>query len=597
MSDLGELQAKLASADDVNEELAIVAALRRLPAAAFEGGGFVPSRLAVLTGYTSAWLTELTFGHALARGVRLETKETLYGLYEQALFSRDPELIAFRPSVVYLCVGAEHLVLDSVESELARWQRAWETARSLFECDVILNTFVEPSPRVFGNAELKIADSRGRQIAELNLALARTSPPYVHLHDVNGLALELGRKNAFDPKWFTLAKLPANLSCLPAYARSLAAVLAAIHGRSKKGIVLDLDGTLWGGVVGDDGVDGIRIGADTAEGESFTRFQRYLKALGERGIFLTVCSKNEEAIARAAFERPDMVLKLSDFSAFLASWGSKDAGIRRIATMLNVLPESLVFVDDSPAERELVRQRLPEVTVIELPNDPNGYSAALAEGRHFETVHVSNEDRLRAKSHDAEQGRAALEHATGSYDEFLRGLRMEATIRPWTADEVPRVVQLLGKTNQFNLTSQRWSDAQIRGRLGNPEFLSLCLSLRDRFGDHGLVSVLVARCSGDECQLENWVMSCRVFKRGVEAVLFAEVCQELRARGIRAVVGTLVPTSRNGYVKDLFSSLGFSLLHTEPSGVTSWRYEFEPERARAGVASPILVNGKGNQLG
>lgn len=589
MADLRELQARLASATDVDEELAIASELRRLPAEAFERCAH--GRLAVLTGYTSKWLTDLVFGHALARGVHLETKETLYGLYEQALFARDPELVAFRPNVVYFCVGAEHLVLDSVAAEVERWRRAWEMARSLFDCDVILNTFVEPAPRVYGNAELKIEGSRGRRVAELNLALAAAAPPYVHLHDVNALALEHGRAKMFDQKWFTLAKLPASMASLPDYARSLSAVLAAVHGRSKKGIVLDLDGTLWGGVVGDDGIDGIRIGGDTAEGEAFTRFQRYLKALAERGVFLAVCSKNEDAIARAAFERREMPLRLADFSAFSAAWGTKDRCVLEIAKSLNVLPESLVFVDDSPAERELLRQRLPEVTVVELPADPTLYPAALAAGRYFETVAITKEDRLRAKGGEAELARAALERDATSYDEYLASLRMEASIRPWNDEEVARVVQLVGKTNQFNLTGVRFTDAQMRSRVDNPEFLSLCLSLRDRFGDHGLVSVLAGRCADGVCELENWVMSCRVFKRGVEAVMFGEACRELHARGIRSVLGKLVVTERNGYVKDLFPSLGFTQTGTDASGATLWRFELGASSSSV-ASSPIKVNGK-----
>lgn len=588
MTDLSELQARLSSAADVDEELAVGAELRGLPAAAFER--CVRGRLAVLTGYTSKWLVELVFAHALARGVHLETRETLYGLYEQALFARDPELVAFRPNVVYFCVGAEHLVLESVAAEVERWRRAWEAARALFDCDVILNTFVEPAPRVYGNAELKIDGSRGRQIAELNLALADAAPSYVHLHDVNALALEHGRATMFDQKWFTLAKLPASMRCLPEYARSLAALLAAIHGRSKKGIVLDLDGTLWGGVVGDDGIDGIRVGGDTAEGEAFSRFQRYLKSLAERGVFLAVCSKNEETVARAAFERREMPLRLADFSAFSAGWGTKDAGVLAIAKTLNVLPESLVFVDDSPFERELLRQRLPEVTVIDLPSDPTLYSAALAAGRHFETVAVTKEDRLRAKGREAELARAALERDAGSYESYLASLQMEASIRPWNEEEIPRVVQLVGKTNQFNLTGVRFTDGELRARLGKPEFLSLCSSLRDRFGDHGLVSVLAGRVTNGECELENWVMSCRVFKRELEAAMFGEACAELRKRGVRAVVGRLVVTERNGYVKDLFSSLGFTQTAGDASA-SAWRFDLERVSSVA-APSPIVVNGK-----
>ncbi len=595
MNERAELTRNLRKSSDVNEQLAIAAELGRLPPDAF--AGLAEGRLAVLTGYTSRWLTELTFAHALSRGVRLETKETLYGLYEQALFARDPELVAFNPTVVYFCVGSEHLALDSVEAEVARWRRAWEAARSLVECDVILNTFVEPSPRVFGSSELKIADSRGRKIAELNLELARQAPSYVHLHDVNALASELGHRQMFDPRWFSLAKLPANLACLPEYAGSLSAVIAAIAGKSKKGVVLDLDGTLWGGVVGDDGVDGIRVSGDSAEGESFRRFQGYLKELHERGVLLAVCSKNEPAIARAAFERSDMPLKLGDFSAFHAGWREKDEAIRDIARELNLLPESLVFVDDNPAERELVRRRLPDVTVIELPSDPAGYTLALAAGRHFETVYVSNEDRLRARGRDAELARGALEASSESYEAYLGSLQMEASVRPWNAEEVPRVVQLLGKTNQFNLTGRRFTEPQMLSRIGNPEYLSLCLSLRDRFGDHGLVSVVVGRCGDGTCELENWVMSCRVFKRGVEAALFAEICRELRARGVREVAGRLVPTERNGYVTDLFPSLGFARLPGDETAGSAWRFELGAGRPEGRVESPIRVNGKAVHVG
>jgi FkbH-like protein len=595
MDALTDLLQRLRSVEDVNEQLEVAASLRALPAAVLEAVAPARGRLAVLTGYTSRFLSELVAAHALARGVRLETKETLYGLYEQAIFAKDPELVAFAPTVVYFCVGTEHLELASVEAEVVRWRRAWEAARALFDCDVILNTFVEPSPRVFGNAELKLEGSRGRKIAELNLALAREAPAYVHLHDVNALALDLGRATMFDPKWFALAKLPANLNCLPEYARSVSAVVAAVHGRSKKGIVLDLDGTLWGGVVGDDGVAGIRIGADSAEGESFRRFQTYLKELAERGVFLAVCSKNEEAIARAAFERPDMVLKLEHIGAFAASWGTKDQAILRIAADLNVLPESLVFVDDSPAERELVRQRLPQVAVVDLPNDPAGYPAALARGRFFETTYVSKEDALRVRSRSAERERSALEQQSASYDDYLASLGMEATIRPWTAEEVGRVGQLLAKTNQFNLTGERFSDAQLLARIDNPEYLSLCLHLSDRFGDHGLVSVLLARCAEPVSQLENWVMSCRVFSRGAEALFFGEAARELQSRGVRAVHGKLIPTERNGYVKELFPSLGFSRLPASAPGVEAWQFDLTAEQAVA-KPSPIRLKVKGARV-
>lgn len=584
MRDLASLTAALGATRDVDEELALVKEMRALPEAALDG--LVPCKLAVLTGYASGVLTNLAFGHALARGVRLTTHETHFGLYEQALLAEDPELVAFAPDVVYLCVGAEHLVLDSVDAELARWRRLWEKARALFACDVVLNTFVEPSTRVYGSSEWKIAESFGRKLLELNLALAREAPSYVHLLDVNALAADVGRLTFFDPKWYAVAKLPASLGSLPAYAERLAAVLGALKGKSKKALVLDLDGTLWGGVVGDEGAAGVRIGADTAEGESHRAFQKYVKALGQRGVLLAVCSKNDEAVARAVFARPEMILGLDDFAAFVANWEPKDQNLRHIAAALNVLPDSLVFVDDSPAERELVRQRLPEVTVVDLPPDPARYAGAVAAGAYFETVYVSDEDRLRARAQVADRQRASLEQTSTSYDEYLASLDMEARIGPFRREEVPRVVQLLAKTNQFNLTGRRYTEPQMLERMSDESSLCLCASLRDRFGDHGLVSVFVASCRGDTCEIENWVMSCRVFKRGLEATLFEEARRRLLEKRVRRVEGRLIPTAKNGYVADLFPSLGFRSLAGEPGAEQRFVLELSSQPMQTG---PIRV--------
>lgn len=556
MNARAKLRDRLAGAVDVNDQLAAIAAERREQ---HDDSAVASCRLAILTGYTSRLLGELVYGHALVRGLRIEIKESGYGLFEQVILAEDPEFVAFEPEVVYFCVGFEHLVLDSVDEELARWRRLWEKARALYGCDIVMNNVVEPRQRVFGNHELKVEDSIGRKVAELNLALAREAPPYVHLHDVNFLASNLGKDQMFDPKWYAVAKLPASLSCLPAYAVSLASVICAARGRSKKCAVLDLDNTLWGGVIGDDGVDGIRLGADSPEGESFVRFQRYLKALADRGVLLAICSKNDEAIARAPFERrSEMALELRDVSAFVANWAPKDEGIRHIAATLNIHLDSMVFIDDSATECALVRARLPEVTVVELPADPARYCEAVAAGAFFEPIALSSEDRLRTASFQAEGQRVVLQESVGTYEDYLAALEMQATLRAWRPDEVPRVTQLLAKTNQFNLTGRRYPDSRLRTLAEDPTGLCRRLSLRDRFGDYGLVSVFVATVRDEVCEIENWVMSCRVFKRGVEAFLFGHVCEDLVRRGVRTVLGRLLPTDRNGYVAELFPSLGFA---------------------------------------
>ncbi len=579
MSERLDLRAQLDDAVDVNDQLAAVAALRSR-AAELRDDGMTQCRLAVLTGYTSTLLTDLVFGHAWLRGVKLETMESGFGLFEQVLLAEDPAFSAWKPDVVYFCVGLEHFALDSVDAEVARWKRLWEKARALYGCDVVMNTVVEPRYRTYGNYELKVEGSVGRKVAELNLALAREAPSYVHLHDVSFLASNLGKDQMFDPKWHAVAKLPANLACLPAYAKSVAGVIAAIRGKSKKCLVLDLDDTLWGGVVGDDGVDGVRLGAESAEGESFVRFQTYVKSLAARGVLLAVCSKNDDAIARAVFtQRPEMVLTLTDISAFVANWEPKDQGLRAIAAALNVLPESMVFVDDSPAECALVRSRMPEVAVVELPRDPSRYCEALAAHAFFEPIAISNEDRQRAASFQAEGARAALAGESASYADYLASLKMETTIRAWRPDESPRVTQLLAKTNQFNLTGRRYTDPQVRALLDDADVVPLCLDLRDRFGDYGLVSVLIGRCSGDVCAIECWVMSCRVFKRGVEETMFAHVRAELARRGVRTVRGTLVPTPRNGYVTDLFASLGFTREHGDSDHEQRWELPLSEEQA------------------
>jgi FkbH-like protein len=325
--------------------------------------------------------------------------------------------------------------------------------------------------------------------------------------------------------------------------------------------VLDLDNTLWGGVVGDDGLDGIVLGEGSAAGEAHLALQHYAKQLKERGIILAVCSKNDARIAEAAFrDHPEMVLRRSDFAAFEANWDDKAQNLKAIAAKLNIGVDSLVFVDDNPVERARVRQSLPMVAVPEIPEDPAHYVRCLADAGYFEAVAFTADDRNRAQQYAANAEREALLSAAESMDEFLRGLKMTAVYGAFTAVDHARVVQLINKTNQFNTTTRRYASTEVTEIMDDPESLTLQFRLLDRVGDNGLVSTMIlrpARSDNDALEIENWVMSCRVFGRELEFEAMNIAVEAARSRGVRGLVADYIPTPKNDVISKLYPSLGF----------------------------------------
>jgi len=339
--------------------------------------------------------------------------------------------------------------------------------------------------------------------------------------------------------------------------------------------VLDLDNTLWGGVIGDDGVAGIHLGQGDPLGEAYVSFQRYAKALSERGVILAVCSKNEELLAREPFEKhPEMVLRWDDFSCFVANWEDKVTNLKRIAQQLNIGLQSMVFVDDNPAERDLVRQFLPEVAVPELPEDPAEYAAALERYRYFEVAALSAEDFQRREFYRANLERQQALGSHASLDEFLRSLDMRARVGPIREADLERSVQLIGKSNQFNLTTRRHTSAEVLHMMASPDWVTFTVTLSDRFGDNGLISVLLA-CQRDEAlYVDTWLMSCRVLQRGVERLLLNHLVAAARQRGLQRIRGEFIPTAKNKLVQNHYQELGFSLVHREPDGRACWELCF-----------------------
>jgi FkbH-like protein len=356
----------------------------------------------------------------------------------------------------------------------------------------------------------------------------------------------------------------------------VARILAAQRGLSKKCLVLDLDNTLWGGVVGDDGIEGIVLGQGSAAGEAYLALQRYARQLKDRGIILAVCSKNDATIAEAALrEHPEMVLRRSDFAAFVANWDDKAANLQTIARRLNIGIDSLVFVDDNPAERARVREALPTVAVPELPADVALYVSCLASAGYFEATAFTAEDHDRAQQYRENAEREALLASAQSIDEFLRGLNMSVAFGPFTPIDHARIVQLINKTNQFNTTTRRYSSEEISRLATLPEALTLQFRLFDRIGDNGLVSTMILRPAPDDdkiLEIENWVMSCRVFGRELEREAMNIAVEKARRRGARAIAADYTPTPKNEVIRTLFSDLGFSKLEQQPTteGTTRW---------------------------
>ena len=345
---------------------------------------------------------------------------------------------------------------------------------------------------------------------------------------------------------------------------------------SRKGVIVDLDNTLWGGVIGDDGPDGILISAH-GEGEDYYRFQCFLRELKNRGVLLAVCSKNEHSNAVLPFERhPAMVLRLSDFAAFVANWDNKAVNIERIQQTLNIGLESMVFVDDNPFERNLVRNLLPTVIVPELPDDPSDYVRALCELNLFETNTVAKEDAQRTELYRVEGQRRIAEANAASFEEFLQSLDMKITMERFTPQNLNRISQLFQRSNQFNLTTHRYTQAHCEVMMGDTaSYLPLGVSLSDRFGDHGLISIVVARpdLAAGALVITDWLMSCRVLARGVEEYLMNHVFEEARRRDLQRVLGEFVPTSKNAMVKDFFARFGFKKVREDSDGRSEWMLE------------------------
>ena len=541
-------------------------------------------RLAFLGSSTSSHLLPGIRLGALRRGFLLDIYTGPYGLYRQELANPESGLYNFRPEITCFAFDAQHLAGGenaSLEAALHTLRTCWQTAHAKLHCTVIQQAVLPRLPLLMGNNEDRLAQSPAGLIFELNHALRQEARNAgVYTLSIDHAAAKDGLGQWFDSALWYSAKQEIHPRASVVYGDQLGRLIAAVRGRGAKCLVLDLDNTLWGGVIGDDGIDGIVLGQGSPTGEAFVSLQRYAKQLAARGVILAVCSKNDLANAQAPFEsHPEMILRTADIACFVANWQDKAENLRYIAQTLNIGLDSLVFVDDNPAERRLIRAELPMVAVPELPEDPAEYVDLLSAAGYFEAVEITAEDAARTALYRANASREALRQTSTDLAGYLSGLDMQLLASPFDAAGFKRIVQLINKTNQFNLTTRRYTDAEIEALMRDPETATLQLRLTDIHGDNGMIAVVIAHRTGSEeaaaLDITTWLMSCRVLGRGVEEATLNLVAERARDLGCIELLAEYRPTPKNAMVADHYRKLGFTLTETRSDGATRWALPLE----------------------
>jgi len=504
-------------------------------------------------------------------GQRVELFTGAYDNYVAEIMQPDSPLYGFRPDVVFLIPSSRRCAYSGelFDPRSRQEAEARQVASSLLELcriaheragvEIVLANFLLPSGFDPGPYRTRTAGSDWTFRKLVNLELGLAAPRFVQICDLEFLAARYGTASAYDARAWFESKQPCSADFLVHVAREVNHIVSGLRRGTKKLVALDLDNTLWGGVIGDDGLEGIEIGDTSPRGEAFKAFQHYLKSLTRRGILLAVCSKNDAPKAIEPFEKhPEMVLRMSDFVAFKANWEPKSENLRAIARELNLGLDSFVFVDDNPAEIEIARQFVPEVETVLLGPDPSTYVETLRDRRYFEPLTVTQEDLDRVRQYQSEAERKQLETSSTDMAAYLRSLQMTAVVADFQSVDVPRIAQLINKSNQFNLTTRRRTESEVRSLMDDPACSCFTVRLADRFGDHGLISVVICRVDNGLMEVDTWLMSCRVLKRQVEDEVVNEIVRRARERSCHRIVGRYISSPKNDMVRDLYPRMGFT---------------------------------------
>lgn len=554
-------------------------------------GILLQKRIAVLGGSTTHDIIRILELFLLNQGISPLFYESEYGQYWQDAMFENEELEAFHPDLIYIHTSNRNITLypqisDSREeiaekqTEVFRhFEQMWNKLEGNYHCPIIQNNFEYPYYRVLGNKEASDIHGKIRFISGLNELFYRYAEKHenFYINDMNYMAAAYGLEKWSDPFFWHMYKYCMCMQAIPEFAFNLSHIIKAIFGKNKKALVLDLDDTLWGGIVGDDGPENLEIGQETSLGQVYAEFQEYIKEHRKIGIILNINSKNEEENAIAGLKHPAGLLKPEDFIVIKANWEPKSKNLMEIAEELNIGQDALVFVDDNPREREIIRQQVPRAAVPEITlegnTSPEKYIQILDRNGYFEVISLSEDDKKRNEMYQANALRKKQEADFQDYGEYLDSLAMKGTIRAFEPIYMARIAQLTNKSNQFNLTTKRYTQSEIEQLAANSEYLTLYGKLEDKFGDNGVVSVIIGHQEGRLLHLDLWLMSCRVLKRDMEFAMMDELVQQCLKAGIETILGYYYPTAKNNMVRNFYQLQGFYKLEEDAEGNSVWKFD------------------------
>jgi FkbH-like protein len=565
------LRALAGHALDENQLQKLAKRLKLLKSEGADLNGLMPLSIGLLSNATTQSIAPAISATGLRYGLQLELIEAPFNQVAQEAFSAEPSFSGCAVDAVLIALDCHGLPIrispgdaksaqQTVDDCIHYIKSVVSAVRQKTGAQIILQNIVPAGQDIFGSFERQLPGTMSWLTTRVNVALDDWNEAGVYILDVAGLAAKLGYEAWHDPTLWNMTKLSFAQKYLPVYADYVGRILAATQGKSRRCLVLDLDNTLWGGVIGDDGLEGILIGQGDPTAEAHLLLQKRILELRARGIVLAVSSKNEDAVARLPFrDHPDMLLRESDIAVFQANWRDKASNIQAIAQSLSLGLESLVFLDDNPAERMQVRQALPEVAVPELPDDPAYFTDVLFAAGYFEAVAFSQEDQQRAAFYQENAKREQVLSQASDMNAYLQSLAMEITLAPFDSVGRPRIAQLISKSNQFNLTTKRYSEAEIKQLEEDGTIFTRQIRLKDTFGDNGMISVLVCKKNDSMWEIDTWLMSCRVLGRRVEEAVLQEIVSAAVQENVQTIVGVYRPTARNVIVKDHYKNLGFKL--------------------------------------
>lgn len=552
---------------------------------------FIEKKIAILGGETTEDIKQMLELFLLNYGIKPSFYESEYNRYYEDGMFPNPELESFSPDLIYLCTcirnitnfpelsDAEEQVREKRDAVKGKFIGLWEALANRYHCPIIQNNFEYPFFRLMGNKDASDCHGRVNFVTSLNMDFYDYAQKheYFYICDVNYISASYGLEKWSEPFYWHMYKYGLAVPAIPYLSFNVANIIKSIYGKNKKAFNLDLDNTLWGGVIGDDGAENVEIGQETALAQSYSEFQEYIKLHKQLGVLLTVNSKNEEKNALSGFERPDTILKREDFISFKANWNPKSQNLLETAQELNLLPESFVFVDDNPAERGIIKGQVPATAVPEISTVEH-YIQTIDKSGFFEVSSLSADDLKRNEMYLENAKRTELQASFQNYEDYLKSLEMKAEIREFIPMYMSRIAQLTNKSNQFNLTTKRYSQSDIENVAENENYITLYGKLEDKFGDNGVVSVVIGRITGidrEELHLELWLMSCRVLKRDMEFAMMDALVEQARKQGIKKIIGYYYPTAKNAMVKEFYALQGFSKQSEDEDGSSIWEYVVE----------------------